>query len=193
MVPRAFVVLIAMLSLLGVISAGCIGGRTTLLEEGFEGDLNGWQIGSDLPTDPETGLPVDASAELTIERSRSGDRSLVMRIDGLQDDGTIWIQTSRDVNKTGTVNFRLSFYVYSEQESFNVIGKVVAYIGLAPPIGEEGFSVLGNADPAEGWNEFVLGSDLHLDNGDSAWIAIGITVAWETFLEYEIDDIVLTI
>ncbi|MBM4237247.1 MAG: hypothetical protein FJ151_02040 [Euryarchaeota archaeon] len=190
---RKFVVLVAMLALLGVISAGCIGGRTTLLQEGFEDDLAGWQIGSELPTDPQTGLPVEASAELTTDRSRSGARSLVMRIDGLQDDGTIWIQTSRVINRTGTVDFRLSFYVYSEQESFNVMAKVVGYVGLAPPTGEQDFSVLGNADPAEGWNEFVLENDLNLEAGDYAWIAVGITVAWETFLEYELDDIAVTI
>lgn len=110
-------------------------------------------------------------------------------IDGKQDDGTIWLERKINVTANAQLRVSVSFWLYSEQESFNTIAAVVAYAGTAKPAVEEDFAVLGAANEAAGWKKYVYTSTLNTDSSGEVWVAFGISVRWETYMTYYIDDV----
>lgn len=59
----------------------------------FENDFGIWITDSNVPQDPNNpGEPVAWAIERVPNSSFSGEYSTLMRIDGRQDDGTIWIE-----------------------------------------------------------------------------------------------------
>jgi len=177
--------------MLPMVLSGCISPSHVILEEGFEIGMGRWEEGRDLPLDPVTGEPVSTSISV-VEWGRSG-RSLLMTIDGRQDDGTLWIQTEQEVNMTGETVVRIEFYLYCENASFNIIAQPVAFAGTSSPLGENSFHKLGNANPEAGWNLFTVEITLIMGEEDELHIALGITVSWETWMSYAIDDVRVTI
>ena len=146
----------------------------------FEAGLDGWQVGTDLPTDPNTGDPVATDA--TVERggaggrpaASDGDRLLALFIDGLQDDGTIWVQQQVDLRPFDT----LAVDVHSEMESANTVTKVAAYAGALPdtPLVETAVDTSRPADAHEGWGTFEYDTSPE----PQGLVAVGISVVWET-------------
>ena len=187
MKARTAMTLVLATVLMAIAFGGCVYSLEIILQDGFEQGMDDWEVGMDLPIDPETDMPVQASVAISSERARNGDASMNLTIDGRQDDGTIWIMRSIAVSSNGAINLKISLFVYSESESFNTIAQVVAYIGDDQPVNESSFERLGPANPAEGWNEFVL--EKKLDSDGEIWIAVGISVAWETWMTYFIDDL----
>ncbi|MDD1767655.1 MAG: hypothetical protein LUQ27_03695 [Methanomassiliicoccales archaeon] len=177
---------------LALITSGCLGGSVTV-EESFENGLVDWTVGKDLPVDPNTGDPIETSASISEDRARTGSKSLSLSIDGRQDDGTVWVQLPIAVSTAGTKRAQISFYVFSETESFNVLAQIVAYANVSQPSDEADFEKIGQANPAAGWNKFEMSKDVEVASGQPIYVAIGITVAWETILEYEFDDVRITI
>jgi hypothetical protein len=110
-------------------------------------------------------------------------------IDGKQDDGTIWFERRISVKKDASIRVSVSFWFYSEQESFNTIAAVVAYAGLVKPQVEDDFAVVGFANEAAGWKNYAYTTNLTTDSNGEAWVAVGISVRWETYMTYYIDDI----
>lgn len=182
-------VLMVIAVVIAICLSGCIGAETILLRDSFEDGWGDWQVDMDLPVDDYTGQPVNASVVINNTFARTGNSSVQMSIDGKLDDGTTWIEQKIEIQEEGEISVEISFFVYSDSESFNVIAHPVAYVGTSQPENESGFSHLGNANVAEGWNQFSYEGQLTVDQNDSLWIALGITVAWETHMEYEIDDI----
>jgi hypothetical protein len=76
--------------------------------------------------------------------SRSGRFSLEFFIDGWQDDGTIWIETKIETKRRSQV--KVSFWLYSEEQSFNTLAAICTYIGAENPEAEDDFYVLGAAN-----------------------------------------------
>jgi hypothetical protein len=66
---------------------------------------------------------------------------------------------------------------------------VVAYAGLVEPQVEDDFAVVGLANEAAGWKNYVYTADLNTDSNGEVWVAVGITVRWETYMTYYIDDV----
>lgn len=186
------VLLAAVLAAAMVLSAGCLSIWREVVDEGFEGEV-GWSVGKDVPLDPNTGEPVEANASVSTLMARTGLRSMMLEIDGRQDDGTIWVETAVQLPDSGTKRVRLAFFVYSEAESFNVLANVVGFLGTAAPSGEADFEVLGQANPGAGWNEFSMEAEVNIDQGGELRAALGITVAWESRLTYFIDDVSVSI
>jgi hypothetical protein len=114
---RKFLTILLVFSffVLSVVLTGCIKKSEILLKESFEGEVFEWSIGKDLPIDPNTQLPVNASAWITDSRARTGNMSLVLQIDGRQDDGTIWIQRSINLTDMKDGKIRIAFYVFNEE------------------------------------------------------------------------------
>lgn len=177
---------------LAMITSGCLSGSVTV-EESFENGLVDWTVGKDLPVDPNTGDPIEASASISEDRARTGSKSLSLSIDGRQDDGTVWVQLPIAMSTVGTKRVQIGFYVFSETESFNVLAQIVAYANVSQPGDEADFEKIGQANPAAGWNKFEMSKDVEVASGQPIYVAIGITVAWETILEYEFDDVRITI
>lgn len=164
--------------------------RPIILEEGFEEGFGGWIAGADMPLDPNNpGQTVAWSITRVTNLSKSGQYSLKLFIDGRQDDGTIWIGRKVSLAEGRTVRVKVSFELYSESESFNTIAAVCAYIGLKEPLREDDFIVLGPANIIEGWKTYTYEAELNTGLNSEAWVAIGISVRWETLMTYYIDNI----
>lgn len=158
--------------------AGCLtdGGRdeASLVNAGFEAGLDGWTVGRDLPTDPNTGDPVASAAEVTDDRASDGAHALSLALDGSQDDGTIWVQQPVDLGAAES----LAVDVYSQSESFNTLTKVAAYAGPRPenPLTEERFDTSRPVEDHAGWRTY----EYAVDHDGPGLVAVGITVVWET-------------
>lgn len=161
--------------------------RFTPVSDGWEQGVTAWATGYDLPDDPNNpGEKVAWNITASADLPRSGARALKMQVDGTQDDGTIWLQ--RRVDVSGGETLELSFWSYSEFESFNTLDVLVAYIGEAPPAGEGSFEVLGPGDNWVGWHEFTYRKTIP-GNVDSVYVAFGISVRWETDITQYFDDL----
>ncbi len=165
-----------------------------LYYEGFEEGLGDWVKDADLPLDPNNpGHPVAWNISRVTSLSSSGQYSLEFYIDGRQDDGTIWIEKEIPAKSSSQMHVRVSFEFYSEQESFNVIAGVCAYAGISNPTLEEDFVVLGPANEVAGWKRYTHEKTFYTDSSGKVWVALGITVRWETEMTYNIDDIRITV
>jgi len=154
---------------------------SSLTNPSFESQLEGWTVGRDLPTDPNTGDPVETDATTTDERANDGERSLALFIDGLQDDGTLWVQQPVDLSDAET----LAFDVYSPSESFNTRAKVAAYAGPGGELAEEDFDTTAAADGHEGWNTF----EYDVTSAAEGIVAVGVSMVWETKLTTLLDNV----
>jgi hypothetical protein len=163
-------------------------------DEGFEEGLGDWVKGADLPLDPNNpGHHVAWNISRVTTVSSAGQYSLELYIDGRQDDGTIWIMKEIQVKNSSQIHVSLSFEFYSEQESFNVIAGVCAYAGSSPPTVEGDFVVLGPANEVAGWKRYDYDETLQTGSKGEVWIAMGITVRWETEMTYNVDDVKISI
>jgi hypothetical protein len=161
-----------------------------ITREGFEEGLSGWTAGADVPQDPNNpGNPVAHSITLSNQRSHEGSSSAKFTIDGLQDDGTIWLARTIHVPADAT-KVDLELQLYSDAESFNTIAVVVGYVGPRQPAHEEDLQVLGPANQAAGWRPYSLSVDA--EPGE-AWVALGISVRWETEVAYWVDSVRVTV
>jgi len=87
----------------------------------------------------------------------------------------------------------LEYEFYSEQESFNVIADACAYAGISNPEVETDFTILGQANKVAGWKRYTHKTTLQTGSSEEVWVAVGITVRWETEMNYNIDDVKVTI
>jgi hypothetical protein len=186
MVARARIVIIAISAVL----VGCdlLTPPVVIVRQGFEVGWEGWQKGSDVPQDPSTNRPVEWAIELSTKQSTEGYGSARFFLDGRQGDGTIWLATLLTVPKGRPLGVTLSFYLWSPERSDNVRAYVVAYAGAIMPIEEAEFAYREPADKTKGWRRYQFTMPVASTAGE-LWVALGISVAWETILEYFVDDV----
>ncbi len=188
------VVLITVGLVVSIISILSIFSSPQTISEGFENGLEEWVADADVPQDPNNpGQPVEWHINRTAKVSRSGQYSLELSIDGRQDDGTIWIERKIETQKNAKKQITVSFYFYSEKESFNTIASICAYVGVRNPEVEENFSIIGSANEVVGWKRYSLVSDIDTGSSEEIWVALGISVRWETHMTYCIDDVKIEI
>lgn len=162
--------------------------RFQTYSESFENGFGEWSADADVPEDPNNpGQPVEWHINRVTNVSHSGQYSLELFIDGRQDNGTIWIERKIGLKKRSQV--KVSFWLYNEQESFNTRAVVCAYVGAENPEVEENFYVLGSADEVAGWKNYAYTAIIDADSSGEFWVAVGISVRWETYLTYYIDDV----
>jgi hypothetical protein len=180
----------ALIFLLSLALAGCdlLAPPSVTLRQGFEVGWEGWQKGSDVPQDPTTHRPVEWSIELSTKQAKEGYGSARFFLDGRQDDGTIWLAKLLTVPKGRPLIVNLSFYLWSPEQSSNIRAYVVAYAGALLPVEEAEFTHKEPADKAKGWRRYQFTMPVASTAGE-LWVALGISVAWETVLEYFIDDV----
>lgn len=181
-------VLVVIAIVLGVIGAWVLSSRSSEYFESFENGFGRWVVDADVPEDPNNpGQPVDWHISRTSSIAHSGQNSLEFFIDGQQDDGTIWIETKIEAVKRSHV--RVSFWLYSQQESFNTLAAVCAYIGFKNPEAEADFYVIGAANEVAGWKRYEYSIVLDSSSSGELWVAVGISVRWETYLTYYVDSV----
>jgi hypothetical protein len=161
-----------------------------IIKEDFENGFGEWAADADVPLDPNNpGHLVEWSITRSTEVASSGQYSLKLFIDGRQDDGTIWIERKIAVKKNAKIKIDISFDLYSEQESFNTIAAICAYAGIRKPETEEYFSVIGSANEVTGWKRYSFTTDVDAGFSEEIWVALGISVRWETHMTYCIDNV----
>ena len=160
--------------------------------EGFEQDFGGWMKGADVPLNPNTGNPVAWNVSRIASLAHSGQYSVELNIDGRQDYGTVWIEKKMSVRNNSQIEIEVSFEFYSEQESFNIIAGVCTYAGILNPEAEANFTVIGQANEVAGWKRYTYKTTLHTGSSGEVWVALGITVRWETEMTYNVDDVKIT-
>jgi hypothetical protein len=182
-------------ALLLLLVTGCGGSQLpnppdVILHEGFETGLDGWQRDYELPWDPNRpGEVVEWSIETSAGPAAEGLFSVRFFVDGRQDDGTIWLVKALDMQPGTTYDVDLQLQLWSESESFNTVAAVAAYAGPQPPATESDFDVSQPANLAAGWVDYGYLFRATSDGAGRLWVAFGITVLWETELEYFIDDV----
>jgi len=158
--------------------------------DGFEGTLEGWQKGADVPEDPDRpGEPVEWSIEISDEQVAEGASSARFSIDGKQDDGTIWLMRRFNIAADQSLKVALTFDLWSASESFNTLAKVAAYAGSQPPSAETDFDVDQAANEAAGWKTYEYTFRTEVGPGGQVWVALGISAVWETEMTYYVDDL----
>ena len=168
--------------------------KQVIYGEGFEEDFGGWEGDADVPPDPNNpGFLVEWNVSRVTSPVKSGQYSLELYIDGRQDDGTVWIERKLSVKNDSQIQVKVSFEFYSESESFNVIAGVVGFAGTSNPEVEEDFTVLGQANEVAGWKRYTHTATLTTGSSEEVWVAVGITVLWETEMTYHLDDVKITI
>ncbi|WP_408959397.1 hypothetical protein [Natrinema sp. 74] len=151
----------------------------------FEEYLTGWTVGTDLPAaadDPT--VPVDHAVSVTSERASDGMNSLRLYIEGIADDGTIWVE--QPVNFTGVQEVTVD--VYSHQQSFNRMSQVAFFAGTKPRDGlsERDFNREHDIEDHSGWKTYTYSvSDLT----GVATLAVGMNVVWETDIRRFFDNV----
>lgn len=160
------------------------------IRENFENGFGEWVTDADVPLDPNNpGHLVEWSITRSTVVANSGQHSTRLFIDGRQDDGTIWIERRIAVKRNVQIQVKVSFDLYSEQESFNTLAAVCAYVGARNPEGEEDFTVVGSANEVAGWKKYSLTKAVDTGSSEELWVAVGISVRWETYMTYYIDDV----
>ena len=168
--------------------------KPSVYNESFEQDFGGWIADADVPLDPNNpGQYVAWNVPRVTSIAHSGQCSVELYVDGRQDDGTVWIEKKISVKSDSQIQAKVSFEFYSEQESFNVIAGVCAYAGISDPEVEAAFSILGQANEVAGWKYYTHETTLQTGSSGEVWVAVGITVSWETEMTYNVDDVKVTI
>ena len=163
--------------------------------EGFESPkLQGWEIGRDLPHDPNNpGSEVGWEVVASTERPYRGNLSLRLTIDGRQDDGTVWIARSVKVDHVAEVEVRLEFRFWSPfKGSINNLAYAVGYIGLQAPAGEQSFVRIAPVAEIGEWDLLELTETVQKEavaETGEIWVAVGFSVVWETQQTYFIDEV----
>ena len=185
---------VGILIIIGVFVAWYIYPKPTVYGTGFEEGFEDWEADADVPLDPNNpGHPVAWNVSRVASRAHSGQYSVELYIDGKQDDGTVWIEKKILVKTNSQIQVKVSFEFYSEQESFNLIAGVGAYAGIFSPEAEANFTIVGNANEVAGWKRYAYTTTLNTGPSGEVWVAVGITVRWETEMTYNLDDVKVTI
>jgi hypothetical protein len=158
---------------------------SSIVNGSFEDDLEGWEVGTDLPQNPgEESGKVDHSVEVKSELAAEGEKALFCFIDGSADDGTVWVEQQIDFTDVEKVLVD----AYSEQKSFNILSQVAFFAGKKPDGGltEKDFNRDEEVQDHEGWKTYQY--DV-ADRDGTGTVAVGMNVIWETGITSVFDNI----
>ena len=159
----------------------------------FETSLDGWIGDADNLVGENDSIAVDWNVTRIKENPYKGNYSICLKIDGFHDDGAVWIEKSFFVeNDNHRYKFvKVSFYFFSDNTGMNSRALIFASINTTNPSIEEDFddkiTMITSDSYLDGW--YKLSVSAKILPQDQIWIAIGIKVAWETLLEFYIDNV----
>ena len=181
--------LVALLTALAVAasapaSATVLESRFYSFENGFQGWTPDHQI--DCEQDPEP-CTFQWSITPSTEQAQHGTTSLKAVLNGLNDDGTIWLERRFNVEPGTEVLVELSFWLWSETQSDFNTWPVVAFIGKRNPELETDFRIVGQTDQQPGWTQYRLTRTVHVGGGGKLWVAFGFGATWESERTHYLD------
>lgn len=167
---------------------GAISGNGMVGWTGLERDPNRWAADADLPFLSDRHLARSWYIRETRDQAYDGHNSLYLYLDGRSDDGTIWVErwVPVDPNTKVTVDLSFAFGIHPDMAT-----AAVYYIGVLDPEQEQDFTWVGTGE--DGWR--VLGGSRTVSTGEATrlWVAVGLTVSWETEVYHYLDQINLTV
>lgn len=188
-------VLVALLTTVAVLAGmPAASGATTSQFFGFENSLQGWTRDHfiDCEQDP-TPCTFDWGITRSTAQAKSGTTSLRFRLDGTNDDGTIWIERQFDVGVNTEATVELSFFLWSETQADINTWPVAAYIGKRNPETEEDFTIVGQTERKAGWARYELSRTINGGASGKVWVAFGIGATWESERIYFLDSAKVTV
>lgn len=154
----------------------------------FQGSFDGWsQQWNNYRPAPHITPGV---VSLSDERGYRDGHSLKFDMgNGRGDDGTLWIEKAYDVPAGVTTPVGVSFALFNTRRSDANLFQVKAYIGERDPQVQTDFDWIGLTNLTNGWdNRFTHVKHVTAPSG-RAWVALGISVAWESHRDYWIDHV----
>ncbi|MFP4628225.1 MAG: twin-arginine translocation signal domain-containing protein [Halobacteriales archaeon] len=175
--------------------------QTFTLEDDFEDGIDAWETAAHVG--PDADGPFEWDVDVSQTQSRSGEQSVAMFTEGTYDDGTAWIVRPIEIESGRRYHAEAAVYAYSDEESFNELRKLVAYLGPERPESESDFPKSGANDIEDrvgaglreplnrvaGWDEYTFEWGSPELETEQLYFAVGVTVVWETDLTYFIDDV----
>jgi hypothetical protein len=152
----------------------------TIFTYSYESGFSGWRADSDGLADPW-------SITRSTKQAFHGSYSLEVFMNGVQDDGTSWVERRFTVQPNQQVTVNLRFQLWSLAESPFTAWAAVATAGAKDPEVEDDFTVVGQADLAPGWQEYTYSGKVTADASGRFWVAFGTSVRWETERTHYLD------
>jgi len=157
--------------------------------ESFEAGFGEWSAqGYVDPCVPACEL--EWSVSPTFEQAEDGRVSLDFTVNGLLDDGTVWIERTLAL-PAGTWNVDLTFHLWDIAEADVGNWDVVAFIDTYDPEFEVDFDHVGKTGAAAGWFPYELDKTITVDEPTIVFVAIGVNVVFETWRTYFIDSVTI--
>lgn len=157
---------------------------------GFENSLQGWTRDHFIDCEQD---PTPCTFEWRINRStqqaKGGTHSLKGTLNGLNDDGTIWMERQFDFGANTQATVTISFWLWSRDAADINTWPVVAFIGKRNPETEEDFTIVGQTDRRAGWARYELTRTLSTGTSGRVWVAFGFGATWETERTYFMDSV----
>jgi hypothetical protein len=179
MLKRALALTAMAVTTLGAFVAPAANAATTFTYS-YESGFSGWRADSDGLADPW-------SIIRSSDQAFHGGYSLEVFMNGVQDDGTSWVERRFTVQPNQQVTVNLRFQLWSLAESPFTAWAAVATAGAKDPELEDDFTVVGQADLAPGWTEYTYSGKVTADASGRFWVAFGTSVRWETERTHYLD------
>ncbi|WP_018349822.1 hypothetical protein [Longispora albida] len=148
----------------------------------YETSLDGWAWYKDANLR-------DGNVTRSATQAQDGSYGLKFYLDGLNDDGTLWVrkQFARP-DTTAQYKVEVSFWVYSGQQSNFNTWPIFAYIGSTAPAAEEDFTSVGQTDGPVGWAKYTHVAYIQPEAGATFEVAYGLSATWEVQRDYYLDN-----
>jgi hypothetical protein len=161
-----------LVALVAAVTALAVPAATTV-RESFERDMGGWQADTD-------GRARAWQIYPSTDRAVDGTHALGLYLNGMNDDGTIWIERQFAARPNATVPVTVSFWLYSEGGGDVNAWSVVGYAGIRDPETTADIrSVIGQLSK-KGWSQFTFTRKVATDSTGTAWVAVGLWANYET-------------
>lgn len=156
--------------------------------ESFETGFGGWTADHHLQCEiDKTCDPLEWNITRSREQAYDGIYSLKGYINGIHDDGTIWVERSVEVTPNSNISIEISFYLWSLRDSDMNNWPVLAYAGLNDPEHELDFKIIGQTDQFAGWKKYSYSTQLTTDSSGIFWAGFGFGATWEVQRTYYLD------
>jgi len=157
-----------------------------------DGRTEHWQRDWEMPLLPSGENPRMAGSDLSrLRNDRLGQptTSLHLGMDGFSDDGNVFIKRRIPINPGSGPTINLSFWL-TNTSSQNV---VAMFIGDYEPEVEKDFFLNGVPSVSK-WKEYTYQQAIPgTSEASEIWVALGVSITWESQFEYFVDDITITV
>lgn len=170
--------------------------ETLELYDDFTWGLYGWEVGTDLPEG------IEGTVEHSTEKTASGywDGCVKTFIEGYQDDGTVWLQTSFGVEPGTTYDVEMAVSGYNPMDSFQDLTFVHAALGDQPVDSESDIrnrdddsnvvALKGDLRTAdEQWQTYTASGTFESGDSSTAHFAFGTNLIYEVNQTDYLDDV----